>query len=342
MGPPMDGGDKDVAALLAEPGWLPHRVVGGGEAVQFVRLSRTEQRALPFLDERFVGEDVPRAEIPVAAIAAAGPAAGECHFIFHSAYCCSTLLARALDLDGVATVLQEPRVLVDLAAAESRPALDPILALLQRPHRAGEAAIVKPSNFANPLIDDLLTLRPSARALLMYAPLPAFLLAIVRRGGSNRIWARRMATLYRRDPQFEFVQGRDLLLLTDLQAAAWVWLHQQAQFERLVREQPPGRIATLEAGAFLADPVGALVAASSLFGLDVDAARAAAIAAGPVFRQHAKRPGRAFDPAARRREEAAAKFAYGAEIDIAVEWAGGLAAKAGVPLALDAPLLRRP
>lgn len=333
----------DVAALLAEPGWLPHRVVGGGEAVRFVRLSRAEQRALTFLDDRYVGKDVQRVEIPTAAIAPAAPqGSGECHFIFHSAFCCSTLLARALDLDGVATVLLEPRALVDIAADGTGSALGPVLSLLQRPHRPGEAAIVKPSNFANPLIEDMLALRPSARALLMYSPLPAFLLAIVRSGASNRTWARRMATLYRRHPQFQSSEARDLLLLTDLQVAAWVWLQQQAQFDGLVREQPQGRVATLESGAFLADPVRTLVEASSLFGLDIDEPSAASIAAGPVFRHHSKRPGKAFDPAILKREEAASRFAYGAEIETALEWAGGVAAEAGVPLRLEAPLLARP
>lgn len=350
MDGPDTGGERDLAALLADPAWLPHRIVAGA-AVQFVHLPRAEQRSLPFLDERFVSDAAPRAEVPLARLIAAKPAAeGRCHFIFHSAFCGSTLLGRALDLDEVAMVLQEPRALTDLSAAlsgpdgheEAKPALDSVLALLQRPHRPGEAAIIKPSNFANPLIGDLLELRPGARALLMYARLPDFLLSVARRGTTNRTWARRLATLFRRHPQIDPVDGLDMLLLTDLQAAASVWLHHQAQFARLVREQPAGRVATLEAGAFLADPVRSLAGAAALFGLAVDEARAAEIAAGPVFRHHSKRPGRAFDPSALKREEAAAKFAYGAEIDLAVQWAEALAAQSGVPLSLEAPLGREP
>ncbi|HEX8379502.1 MAG TPA: hypothetical protein VF619_03000 [Allosphingosinicella sp.] len=347
---PETRGDGDLAALLADPDWLPHRILGGN-AVQFAYLPRSERSALPFLDERFVSDGAPRAEVPLERLAGALPEArGECHFIFHSAFCCSTLLGRALGADGGATVLQEPRALTDLSAAlpgpegheEAKPAIDCVLALLQRPHRPGEAVIVKPSNFANPLIEDLLDLRPTSRALLMYAKLPDFLLAIVRRGSANREWARRMATLFRRHPQIETAEGRDLLLLTDLQAAAWVWLHHQAQFARLVREQPAGRVATLEMGAFLADPAGTLIGAAALFGIGMDEARAAEIAAGRAFRHHSKRPERAFDPAVLKREEAAAKFAYGAEIDLAVQWAAALAARSGVPLTLEAALRVRP
>jgi hypothetical protein len=311
-------------------------------------LSRAEQRALPFLDKWCVDPRSRFAEVPLSQLPGAWPQPDEeCHFIFHSAFCCSTLLGRALDVDGLAKVLLEPQALVDLAAAPGTPdghedpkaALGAILGLLQRPHRSGEATIIKPSNFANTLIDDLLALRPRANAVLMYVSLPSFLLAIVRRGASNRSWAREMASLFRRHPQFEALVARDLLLLTDLQVAALVWLHHQSQFARLVLEQPAGRIATVEASAFLAEPTRTLREVSALFRLDMDETRAEALATGTAFQYHAKRPGRAFDPAVRRREEAVATFAYGSEIEIAVDWARELAGQVGVPMHLEAPLL---
>ncbi|HEX6377438.1 MAG TPA: hypothetical protein VFZ91_17170 [Allosphingosinicella sp.] len=343
MGEP---GDSEIEALLADPAWLPHRVLDDGRLVQFVRLSREERRELPFLDERFVADAAPRLDLALDRIVAAGRAAERCHYVFHSAFCGSTLLARALDIEGVATSLQEPQALVDLArllppsggSEGQRRALDAVLGLLQRPFAAGEAVVIKPGDFANPLIEAMLELRPRSRALLMYAPLPAFLLSIARRGLCYRPWARRLATIYRRQPEFETQQTRDLLLLTDLQLAAFLWLQHQARFARLVRDLPAGRVAALRADAFLAEPARTLAAAASLFELDLDAARAAAIVAGPVFSHHAKRPGRPFDPAALKREEAAAKFAYGVEIGSAVEWAGEVAAEAGVPMSLGAPL----
>jgi hypothetical protein len=38
------------------------------------------------------------------------------HFVFHTAFCCSTLLARALDVPGSSMGLKEPSVLVDFAS----------------------------------------------------------------------------------------------------------------------------------------------------------------------------------------------------------------------------------
>ncbi len=346
MGGPDHGGGNG-AAILDDPAWLPHRLVEDA-SLQFVRLSHAERRALPFLDRRRIREDAPRATIPLSDISGRTRPAADLHFIFHSAFSRSTLMARALDVDGVATVLREPQVLIDLVAAllpacgvteTLRSDLDAILALLQRPETAGEAVIVKPSNFANPLIDSMLDLRPRSRALLMYAPLPAFLLAIVRRGPIRRSWARHFARLYRRHPQIDAAAAGDPLLLTDLEAASLVWLNQQAHFARLAREMPPGRVATLDAEAFLAAPEPALLAAAALFGLPLDEAKAASIAAGPVFRRHSKRPGRLYRAEAAMREEARAKAAYGIEIERAVGWARALADRAGVPMTLPAPLL---
>jgi hypothetical protein len=341
-GPDHDRGFGD--AILDDPEWLPHRLAGA--SLEFVRLTDAERRALPFLDRKRVREDAPRASIPLADIGGRTRPAAECHFIFHSGFCRSTLMARALDSDGLATVLREPQVLIDLvdalpasgATKALRGDLDAILALLQRPPAAGEAIIVKPSNFANPLIDAILDLRPGSRALLMHTSLPAFLLAIVRRGTARRPWARHFARLYRRHPQIASAAG-DLLLLTDLEAAAFVWLNQQAHFARLARELPPGRVATLDAEAFLAAPARALLATAALFDLPLGEAEAASIAAGAVFRRHSKQAGRPYEAEALKRENAKARSAYGREIAKAVEWAVALAAATGVPMTLPAPLL---
>ncbi len=344
-----DADERDRAAVLADPAWLPHRVLDEGRTLQLVRLPRDEQRRLPFLDERFVAAGAPRFELAIAELAEAekpATAAG-CHFIFHSAFCCSTLMSRALDIEGAATTLHEPQAFIDLAYLlpqshwpdDQRQALEVVLDLLERPHRAGEKTVIKPTDFANPLIEAILALRPSSRILLMYADLPAYLLTIARRGRKHRSWARSLATICRRHPQFETDRTSDLLLLTDLEAASFVWLQHQARFARLVGELPAGRVATLRADRFLAEPARAVHAAAAHFGLGLMEEQAAAIAAGPVFRRHSKWPDRNFDPADQKREEAVAGFAYGAEIAETVEWAEAVAAEAGVPLSLEAPLL---
>jgi len=311
--------------------------------VEFVRLSRDARRRIPFIDSRYVDPGVPRLELPISALPpAATLAAGDCHFIFHSAFCCSTLLGRALEREGVAAVLQEPQILADfsvlLAAAEGgldrHSELDAVLALMQRPHRPGEVTILKLSNSANSLIEPLLALRPRASAIIMYAPLPLYLLKIALGGTTRRKWVRSTAGLLKRHGQCVASPAPDLSLLTDLEAAAYLWLEQQGHFARLLGGRYAERFAVVEASDLLDAPGPTLRKVWDLFGLHIDDDMLSEIVGGPAFAQEAKVPGEKFDPAARRMNEAAAKFAYGAEIEAALDWAHGFAERAGIPLRL--------
>lgn len=254
-------------------------------------------------------------------------------------------MSRALDIRGIACVLREPRPLHDLAVKMPGPkltkeqgaALDVVLDLMRRPRLPGEKTIIKPANLANPLIDQIMERQPNARALVMYCSLPGFLLAIARKRRWS--WARNFAAFYRSHLEFETEQTRDLLLLTDLQMAAFLWLQQQAQFARLVRERPAGHVATLRADVFVARPTEALSAAAALFDLPLDEGQAASITGGPLFQGHAKSSGAGFDEASQKRNDALVKLAFGPEIEHAIKWGEEVAAEASIPLELPAPLI---
>jgi hypothetical protein len=90
--------------------------------------------------------------------------AGPLHFIFHTAFCCSTLLTRALDIPGVSMGIKEPGVLThfayDSALGRQPPgaiaALSVTLDLLSRPLSPGETQIIKPSTPGNHLMPQML------------------------------------------------------------------------------------------------------------------------------------------------------------------------------------------
>jgi hypothetical protein len=335
----------DPAALAADPAWLPHGFEPASDTLRFVRLGRAARRAPPFLDGRRIGPELERATAPIEALAFAPADGTRCHFIFHSAFCGSTLLARALDIEGRSLALKEPNILGSLlqqaaaagsAGAVKRP-LETVLALLERPFEPGETIILKPSDGANPLAAAMLALRPEAKAILLYRPLPQFLLSVVRRGQSGRLWARRHVSRFARLPEYRL--EADVLPageLADLQVAALGWLQHQAAFARLLGDLPE-RVAAIEADSLFADPAGTVERAARWFGLGLGSEEAAAIAAGTTFAREAKLADREFDPAARRREDAMAKFAYGEEIKAAVEWAEALAAASSIPMRLSSP-----
>src|SRR5438552_3069742 len=97
--------------------WLPYWYAANDDMLVFAHLPREAQRRAVFLDPRFLAraqksDPVPLAELPAAQIR---EQAGKMHFIFHTAFCCSTLLTRALDIPGVSMGVKEPSVLAAFA-----------------------------------------------------------------------------------------------------------------------------------------------------------------------------------------------------------------------------------
>jgi hypothetical protein len=332
-----------LAALAADPLWLPHRINADATQVQFLRLDRAGHRAVTFLDERFLAADLPRRVLPFADVARAAAAVppAPLHFIFHSSFSLSTLVIRLLDLPGVAMGLKEPSILSETASIGRggravRPLLEAILPLLARPFAPDEAVVIKPADSANNLIPELMRIRPDARGLILYAPLPDFLASVARRGPEGRMVFRRLFTRLRRDRVFDpGFSEEDWLEQIDLQAAAMTWLIQQARFARLA-SAGDGRLRTLDSETLLARRGEAIAALGLHFGLGLEVD---AILAGPIFSEHSKQLGRRFDAAERRRELEAARALHGQEIAMVAGWAEAVARHAGIPLTLPRPLL---
>lgn len=334
-------------AVAADPLWFPHRFEPTDDVVQFRHLERETHRAATFLTDIHLGEDKDIAVVGrEAAIAAAGPAA-PLHFIFHSAFCCSTLLARAFDVEGVAMGLKEPVILNDLSGWKHRGgdprlvarALDGAMRLLERPFATGEAVIVKPSNVINALSVAMLAMRPDARALLLYAPLRVYLGSVAKKGLEGRLWVRDLLVKQLKDGMIHLgFSEEDYLRHTDLQAAAVGWLAQHALFADLVRRYGSQRVRSIDSDTLMARPVESIAALARLYDLNVGADFAETVVAGPAFNSHSK-SGESFDRAARAVENKDAASIHADEIEKVVVWAEAVAKNAGVALDPGAPLL---
>jgi hypothetical protein len=211
--------------------------------------------------------------------------------------------------------------------------------LLGRPFASGEAVVVKPSNIVTGLAELFMALQPQARAVFLYAPLETFLISVARKGLECRLWVRKLAQSFARQGLLTpiGVEPDDLFRQSDLQVAATGWLAQHQLFAALA-EKLAGRVATLDADRMMADPRGALAGAAAHLGLAIGGDDLDAIATGPLFRSHSK-TGAAFDPGARSQEYAAARAAYGEEIDAVLTWSAAVAANAGVAMDAPRPLL---
>ena len=334
-----------LAELIDDGRWLAHRYDESNDTVQFRFVPREKQRELTFLTDAEIGNT------PLA-VHARSDCLAEARtrelptprFIFHSAYCCSTLLARAFDLPGTSFGLKEPQILNDVMGLQLRggdprqvaAAMDIALLLLARPLAADETNVIKPSNLLNPSIALITAMRPDVRAVLLHAPLEVFLASIARKEIEGRNWVRDLMwklIQFGQAERFGFT-AEELYRHTDLQVAALGWLVQQALFAEAAQQHDGYR--TLDSERLIQRPAESLTALKELFALDFapeDAAR------GPAFRTHSKDRGD-YSAEQREQEHERGKSLHGREIGMVLEWAQAVAEHAGVSMRLSAPLLR--
>lgn len=339
----------DVTAIARDPHWFAHRYDETRDEVHFLPLTRDEHRAATFITKDYLPADRAPAVIDRrTALAAAADCTAPIHFIFHSAFCCSTLVARAFDREGIAMGLKEPTILNDIvgwrrrggAARDVAERLDGILSLLSRPFSAGEAVIIKPSNVLNGLARLILAMRPGANALLLHAPLETFLTSVAKKDIDGRLWVRELFIGLRKDGLVQNLGFNDEQFFgqTDLQIAAAGWLAQQALFASLVEELGPTRVRTLDSETLLARPDDTIVELARHCGLRLSPADIEEIGRGPAFTRHAK-TNQDFTAQDRAEEYRDATAAHGDEIAKVGQWAQAVADFAGIPMKLGAPLL---
>ncbi len=329
-------------ATVRDPLWHAHRYDAAQDAFQFRHVPRDAHRKAAFLTDEYLGADPQTVAIARSDVLSALPDRAPMHFVFHSAFCASTMLVRALDTPGLAMGLSEPVVCNDIVGwrwrgAERRQVaavLDASLALLQRPFGPGEAVVVKPSNIFNPLIGAAMALRPEARAVLLYAHLPVFLASVARKGLWCRLWARELVEGQLREGIVDLGFGpNDYFRQSDLQVAAMGWLVQHRLFGQVAQQLGAARIATLDSETLTARKADCLVALSQHFGLSQDPGLRAAMLSNPALVSHSKF-GQDFSLQDRAAEQEFARRAYGEEIDKVHAWALEVARVNGIAIEL--------
>lgn len=336
-----------IRAAAADASWLAHRYHPGTDAIHLLPVPRSLHRRVTFLTDEYLPQGLEPLIVSRADAMAGAPPPAPLHFVFHSAFCCSTLVARAFDRPGWAMGLKEPIILNDIVGWRRRgekgpdmaAVLDNVLTLLARPFGPGEAVVVKPTNVVNGLAPAILTLRPQSRALLLYAPLRTYLASVARKGLDGRLWVRTLLLGLLDDKLINLgFAPRDYIGQSDLQAAAIGWLAQQAVFQGLVQKFGATRVRMIDSETLMRDPATTMSGLSGLFRLPLGADALGEIVEGPAFTRHSK-TGETFGATDRVREQDATPDAYADEIEKVVYWAGKVAESAGIALAPSAPLI---
>ncbi len=283
--------------LAARPEYLLNGVDLPRRELEFLHLDPGAYRDSAFLDHRLRSQMREPLRVPLDAMMklVLGPTLQRpMDYIFHTSFCCSTLISRCLDMEGVSCGLREPAVLMQMAngkrlgstGPDRQAVLDTILILLGKCAAPGEVPVIKPTNAANNLAEDVLRMPGTQGTLLLYSNLKYFLVSILKKGEPGRAFVRMLFGVIRADSErTRSLDPEALSRLTDLQIAAFTWYAQMDAYLRLLEQFPEKRIATLDCDVFLADPVATLVKLCGLFGIEADEDRLTGIVDGASVHQ---------------------------------------------------------
>ena len=273
-----------VSAIAASPDHYLHSCEGADAVI--VPMDRAAYARSIFLDARIAPAREGAALVPVAALAAAAPEPRMTAWIFHVAHCGSTLLARALEAVSSGLVLREPMALRQLAFAPDPARLRLVLAMLGRRYGGDEPTLIKANVPVNALLPAIAAADPAAPAVFLHLGLEDYALAVLR-SPQHRGWVREMAARFAAASPGA----------SDAASLAALWLWQMRAFAAALDALP--QACALDAERFYADPAAKLAALAPRLGRPANPARIAEVAAGPLFATYSKRPGVAFDNAAR-------------------------------------------
>lgn len=272
------------AIIAASPDHYLHSFEGGDAVI--VPMDRAAYARSIFLDARISPARDGAALVPAAQLADAAPQAAATAWIFHVAHCGSTLLARALEAMSNGLVLREPMALRQLALAPDPARLRLVLAMLSRRYGGEEPTLIKANVPVNALLLQIAAADPAAPAVFLHLGLEDYALAVLR-SPQHRGWVRDIAARFAGAPA----------AASDAECLAALWLWQMRAFLAALEAMP--QAVMLDAERFYADPACTLTALAPRLGRPAVPARIAEVVAGPLFSTYSKRPGVAFDNAAR-------------------------------------------
>lgn len=332
---------EQIAAFLADPQNFLHGLNIQDGQFQFVRVSRQTLSNLPFLDTRTLGTAEKKTTLSAAEVFQSleeqnfRQTSQKSNFLFHTSFCCSTMIARCLDAPGRNLSLKESYALLGLSSfrrlspnfnpggAEWQNLRDLTLFLLSRRFALGEQILFKPSNGANNILPEILDYPGTKRVVLLYSSLERFLVSIITSGKDREEYSKGILKIFLSD------FGADLELhssdeFSPLQIGALIWGLQMRAFDKVADSGHREMLRTLDCDVFLQDPRGILSRLNKFYGLGFTSANLDDISRGPAMKMHSKETGRTFSSEDRAKEKETVLAEHGTAIKDAVTWCRAL------------------
>ena len=285
----------DFFALISSAGYFPHALKLDRREIVFLPTTREILSRSAFIDGRtsLAADNQEARHVSldelISAYEASTPISAKppANFIFHTGFCCSTLVARCLDFKGLGLSLKEPNILNDLSEAKrfglgitkDRQNWDRVCGLifdlLFRRFSENEPVLVKATNVNNNLIEDVLRVKPQANVLFLSSDLKSFLISVAKGGKPRREFIRRLVACLLTDLKGNLPAGKQplpfsettLWSLSDLHIAAVAWHLQMQALDDIEKRFPNARIKKLDCEDFLADPADTTGYLSDFFGI---------------------------------------------------------------------------
>jgi hypothetical protein len=333
----MDSNDS-----MIPPGLYPLGIDEARHLVSFVRVARDDYRCVAFHDRRFVTSNATMYSFNLDDLLLFNAGSSSLknqrprHYIFHSAFCCSTLLVRYLDLIPGCLVLKEPALLTQVTgmrypashkAAEVRAAgewlnlLRLCLTLYTNITAADEVVVIKGSDVCTSLGKVLLEEDVHARIVYITTDLRTFLLSVLK-SERRREFARQRLRIAERNP----ITSPVLRSLTckprhDAEVAVCAWACNRMH-ANLLRRTGQHRITWLDAEQAVDKPTKTVQLVAAAFELPVDNEEVAKLVShSSVSSEYSKDSFRTYDRSSRRTELEEIDARFGNEADQGMAWA---------------------
>lgn len=279
-----------------------------------------------FLDSRIEAPLREASSVAVDVVAqAALPEAAPLAWLFHTSFCCSTLLARMLHVPPCQVVLKEPLVLRRLGDARHAGwpldgLVDPSVRLLSRPWHPCPAVVIKPTHAALNIAVELLDASPGSRGVILTSSLEDFLISNLKKTPETLAKVPALAERALQAGSFHARLPADALAPPDLLAAvALQWAAQRELCTDIATAVGPQRLRFLDAAALLDDVQATAWQCVQWLRLPVPRALLVPRVAESSQR-HAKARAAPYDPGDRAADARLIRARFGSEIAAVMRW----------------------
>ena len=265
-----------IYSVIDTPELFPARVNLFDGKAWFVKMSPTTYRESVFLDPaRMKGSCIIETDLDWLHDVCENIRWQPTSFIFHSAFCGSTLMSQVLGTVFNCLSLREPEILNSMlvynrsqVSTEDKSFwFDSLQRLLSRRFTPDQPVVVKANDFANPVMLDLMNWDPEIPVLFMYTPVKEFIAGCLK-AQNRKEWIKQRYDSVK--PVLNAVLDEKLLEAVDEadygQLAATYWSYNMGLYLKVL-ENNGAHIYSLDFNDMLASPYDTITRCGKLFGL---------------------------------------------------------------------------